>query len=384
MNYLELAESFTEKKLQGRYIALQHIQPLLEQELFKNGLSILGYSLQNRPIYCYKTGSGSKKILLWSQMHGDESTTTKALFDFFNFLNSSHELALLFKEEFCFCFVPMLNPDGAFAYTRENANLIDLNRDAIDLSQPESVILKKLYLDFQPDYCFNLHDQRSIYGAGTTGKAAIVSFLAPAYNTNREVNDNRNTAINVISAVNRSLSQYIDGHIGRFDDTFNPNCVGDTFQSLGTPTILFEAGHFDNDYNRDFSRKLIFAGYLNAFKFICENDVVSKDIVDYLLIPQNIANFYDIIYNNVTIYDDGIKKMINFAIQYKEVLVDDEILFFGYVVAVDNLEKCFGHNSIDCCQKKYSDAKNNYPEIGTIADFSLSGEQIFNKGLKLN
>ena len=382
MNYLELAELFTEKNLQGRYIALQHIQPLLEQKSFKNGLSILGSSVQNRPIYCYKIGTGSKKILLWSQMHGDESTTTKALFDFFNFLDSNHSLAILFKKEVSFCFVPMLNPDGAFAYTRENANLVDLNRDAVDLSQPESVILRALYLDFQPDFCFNLHDQRSIYGAGNSGKSAIVSFLAPAYNTNREINDCRNTAINVIIAVHKTLLDHIDGNIGRFDDTFNANCVGDTFQSLGTPTILFEAGHFANDYNRDFSRKLIFAGYLSAFKCISENDIVSKDIVDYLLIPQNKANFYDLIYNNVKIYDDGIEKMINFAVQYTEVLVDNEIVFFGYIAAINNLENCFGHNSIDCCQKKYSDSINNYPEIDTIANFSLNDEFIFKNGLK--
>ena len=38
--------------------------------------------------------------------------------------------------------IPILNPDGAKAYTRLNANEVDLNRDAQDLSQPESKVLR--------------------------------------------------------------------------------------------------------------------------------------------------------------------------------------------------------------------------------------------------
>jgi hypothetical protein len=45
------------------------------------------------------------------------------------------------------------------------------------------------------------------------------------------------------------LQRYIPGQIGRFDDSFNLNC-GDTFQAMGVPTLLFEAGHFEGDYQR--------------------------------------------------------------------------------------------------------------------------------------
>ena len=38
------------------------------------------------------------------------------------------EEARLLRENFVFKIIPMLNPDGAFLYTRENANQIDLNR----------------------------------------------------------------------------------------------------------------------------------------------------------------------------------------------------------------------------------------------------------------
>ena len=44
-------------------------------------------------------------------------------------------------KNFTFYIIPQLNPDGAKLYTRNNFNDVDLNRDAIKLSQPESKCL---------------------------------------------------------------------------------------------------------------------------------------------------------------------------------------------------------------------------------------------------
>ena len=88
-------------------------------------------------------------------MHGNESTTTKALFDLYKYIEDHKETKFVntLLAMCTFTFVPMLNPDGAEAYTRINANKVDLNRDAQDLSQPESLILKELYTNIKPDYC---------------------------------------------------------------------------------------------------------------------------------------------------------------------------------------------------------------------------------------
>ena len=43
----------------------------------------IGRSVQNKPIFLVRFGSGQTKIMLWSQMHGDEPTATAALFDIF-------------------------------------------------------------------------------------------------------------------------------------------------------------------------------------------------------------------------------------------------------------------------------------------------------------
>lgn len=381
MDLEQLFNQNKEQSLQGRYITLDSIEPLLKKINTNNQLEIIGKSVLDKPIYKYQIGTGKTKILLWSQMHGNESTTTKGLFDFINVLNNGSELAHKFLDSFTFCCIPMLNPDGAKLYTRVNANKVDLNRDSQDLSQPESKVLRAIFESFKPDFCFNLHDQRTIFGVADTGKPATVSFLAPAYNEAREVNESRLKAINLISGINKVLQQYIPGQVGRFDDSFNFNCIGDTFQHLGVPTVLFEAGHFPNDYLREETRKYIFIALVSSFKIANDNDIVRNEFDDYISIPQNKVVFYDFMYKNIRINYDGIEIITNFAAQYKEELVENQICFNAYIVKIGELDDYFGHFEYDAKGALYGNNHNNIPELDQKADFYLNKSLKFVNGV---
>ncbi|PXY41303.1 peptidase M14 [Flavobacterium cheongpyeongense] len=381
MNLEELFNQNKEKSIEGRYLTLEHIEPLLNKINSNNQVKIIGRSVLGKPIYSYEIGSGEMRIYLWSQMHGNESTTTKALFDFINVLNSGSEFADKMLSAFTFYCIPILNPDGAALYTRANANKIDLNRDSQDLTQPESKVLREVFEAFKPHFCFNLHDQRTIFGAGETGKPATVSFLAPSYNEQREINENRLKAINLIAAINDRLQEYIPGQVGRFDDSFNINCIGDTFQYLGVPTVLFEAGHFQNDYNREVTRKYVFFSLVTSFKALFENDIVNNRIADYLNISQNKVVFYDFMYKNIKINYDGIEIITNFVAQYKEELIDNKIQFNAYIVEVGELENYFGHYVYDAKGAAYSDDFTNFPKTDQKASFYLDKNVKFVNGL---
>ncbi|MNF47784.1 Zinc carboxypeptidase [compost metagenome] len=381
MNLEELFGQFKEQSIQGRYITLEDIEPILQKINTNNQVEIIGKSVLEKPIYRYQIGTGETRIFLWSQMHGNESTTTKALFDFINLLNSGSELANKLLNTFTFCCIPMLNPDGATLYTRENANKVDLNRDSQDLTQPESKLLRETFESFKPHYCYNLHDQRTIFGVGDSGKPATLSFLAPAYNDEREINESRLKAINLIAGINEVLQQYIPNQIGRFDDSFNINCIGDTFQYLGAPTLLFEAGHFPNDYQREETRKYVFMALLSSFTLLSENDIVSNGINKYLNISQNKVVFYDFMYKNVKINYDGIEIITNFAAQYKEELVDGQICFNAYIAQIGDLENHFGHFEYDAKGASYKDDQDNFPKLGQKANFYLDNNIKFVNGL---
>jgi hypothetical protein len=382
MNLEQLYNQYKENSLKGRYITLESIEPILKKNNTNNELKIIGKSVLEKPIYQYQIGIGKMRILLWSQMHGNESTTTKGLFDFINLLNGGSELAEKFLNAFTFCCIPMLNPDGAKLYTRANANKIDLNRDSQDLSQPESKVLRLVFESFKPDFCYNLHDQRTIFGVANTGKPATMSFLAPSYNEACEINDSRLKAINLIAGINDILQNYIPGQIGRFDDSFNINCIGDTFQFLGVPTVLFEAGHYPNDYNREQTRKYVFISLVSSFKILSENDIVNNEIDKYLSIPQNNVVFCDFIYKNIKINYDGIEIITNFAAQYKEELIDNNVYFNAYIVKIGELENYFGHVEYNANGALYQDNRNNVPELDQKANFYLDNNFIFVNGSK--
>lgn len=372
MNLESLHKKHKIQKLKGRYITNKDILPCLKKLDNFNNLKIIGKSVLNVPIYKYQIGEGKQKIFLWSQMHGNESTTTKGLFDFLNFLNSDSKLSKKILKAFTFCCIPILNPDGAKLYTRENANKVDLNRDSKDLSQPESVILREIFENFEPNFCFNLHDQRTIFGVSDTRKPATMSFLAPAFNEARAINETRQKAINLIVEINSKLQKHIPGQVGRFDDSFNINCIGDTFQSLGVPTILVEAGHFPEDYLREETRKYVFISLVCAFKVLLENDLENNKFDEYLSIPQNKVVFYDFLYKNIKINYDGNEIITNIAAQYKEELIDNKICFNAYIVHINDLDNFFGHFEYDAKGALYQDDSDNYPKLNQKANFSLN------------
>ena len=337
---------YTEVKtpeLHGRYITNSHIEPCLHK-LLKPLKKILGYSVENRPIYSLTYGHGAVKVLLWSQMHGNESTSTKALFDCFNLFETGNKTAKRLLEHCTLVIIPILNPDGAERYTRLNANLVDLNRDAQDLTQPESELLRQAYYKEKPDYCFNLHGQRTLFSAGQTNNVATLSFLSPAQDSERTLTPNRKAAMVIISEINKLLQDEIPNGIGRYNDGFNLNCVGDTFQNFGVPTLLYEAGHYVNDYNREEVRRLMFIAILKGLDVIVDKFEL-ENYESYFAIPENGKCFNDIIIRNVKL--SGVEELVDVALQYKEVLISSELQFIPVVNAISDLKTKFGHKEID-------------------------------------
>lgn len=381
MNSLQLATQFIEQALKGKYITNNHIKPLIDALNNDFQTSVCGQSEQGKPIYKIVFGTGHKKVLMWSQMHGNEPTTTKGLFDFLNFLQSNDERAQKIKTTYTLICIPILNPDGAEAYTRANANLVDLNRDAVALTQVESKILRGLIEEVQPDLCFNLHDQRTIFGIEAFKLPATMSFLSPAYNEERAYNSVRFEAIHHINAINKELQQYIPNQVGRFDDSFNINCIGDYVTSIGIPTILFEAGHFQNDYNREESRKYVFISLLAALSKI-ESEKNSQELDEYLRIPQNSKCFFDFVYRNVKVFDKNEEKIITFAAQFEEELKEEKVHFNAKIIQIDNLDAIYGHFEFDANGMEFSSDYGKFPIKTQKADFYLNNLLKFDNGLQ--
>ena len=333
-----------EDRLKGRYITINHILPILDhyREIFN--VSAAGFSENGVEIPLVSFGQGVKKVLIWSQMHGNESTTTKALFDFFKFITSNNQETKDLLSKHTFYVLPMLNPDGAALYTRENTNGVDLNRDAQTLSQTESKVLKSIFDALQPDLCLNMHDQRSIFGIKGP-KPATLSFLAPSADILKTITPAREVAMGLIVKMKNYIKAHHHNQIGRFDDTYNQNCVGDSFTSSGVPTILFEAGHFKDDYSREQSRSFVFYALIALFDLDVAYQNKDVDYKEYFNIPQNQKIYKDVVLYNVRIDGDATLQTISF--QYKEIIHDQNIVFELYFDAIEVDKDVFGHQYFD-------------------------------------
>ncbi|MCV6629146.1 MAG: M14 family zinc carboxypeptidase [Flavobacteriaceae bacterium] len=341
--YTSWFNTYAQKQIAGRYIYSAHLTEFLDGlgDLFEK--RTIGYSVDKRPILSFTYGEGSVTLLFWSQMHGNESTTTKAMMDLFALMDSDELKVRAWKKAFRMVFIPILNPDGAFEYTRINANGVDLNRDASMLTQPESMALRKVFESEQPDFCFNLHGQRTIFNPKGIPKPATMSFLTPATDPTREVTPSRVPSMQLIAAMDKVLQNYIPNGVGRYDDGFNIHCTGDYFQSEGCPTVLFEAGHFPDDYEREHTRKMVFIALVSSLEALVDVSYSQFDVDAYFRIPPNAKQFYDILVEKAHIWKPELTVGAKVGILYREVLRNAQICFEPYIAEVGELRNKFGH-----------------------------------------
>lgn len=346
-----------EKTLKGRRILFDDIKPLIEclPSLFEK--DIIGYSENSLPIYKISLGSGTKKVLTWSQMHGNESTGTKALFDLFRLFNTTNiALKNIVDVILANCrleFIVLLNPDGAINFTRENFNNIDLNRDAVNRKAIESNLLRQHLDQLNPDFCFNLHDQRTIFNVEGFPNPATISFLAPSEDIERTLTEGRKTTMSVIVAMNNLLQQIIPNHVGRYTDEFYPTATGDNFQKLGHNTILIEAGHFKDDHNRETTRKYNFFALFQGLYFIAASSNYSI-YQPYFDIPNNDKKYLDIIYKNIKDNEDNVTDI---GVQLKYNVTSEGLKSYKSIECKGDLSFYYSDNIINGENLNFKDLK---------------------------
>jgi len=346
-------DQYKEAAITHRRFKHRDIKPIIEQRkdggLF--GVIQLGSSVEKREIYQLNYGEGDRKVMLWSQMHGNESTATMSLFDLFNFLEGSDDefesIRKVIKERLNLRFIPMVNPDGAEAFTRRNAYEIDLNRDAIQLTSPEAIILRKAREDFSPEFGFNLHDQQIYYNVERTAKPATISVLAPAFNYETEINDVRKRALQVIVGMNELLQEIIPGQVGKYDDGFEPRAFGDNFQRWGTSTILIESGGYPGDPDKQYIRELNFMIILNALYAIAQESYSDYDVADYFAIPDNDTKLMDVMLRNVTIKRDDLEYKVDLGIRRREIEGDESYHTESSITDIGDLSVFYGYDEVD-------------------------------------
>lgn len=368
-----------------QFLYVRLMKKYIENKFFD--IQLLGKSYENREIYSIKCGNpNGKKVLIWSQMHGNESSGTLTIFDIFNFLYAKDDMFSEMRDKILsntmLYFVPRLNPDGAEYFERRNGQGIDLNRDATRLVAPESKLLYNLRQEINPELGLNLHDQDIYYSAGKAGNPTAMAFLSPAYNQEKEINDTRKCAMHIIGETAEALQQIIPGKIARYDDEYTSNAFGETFTRLGTPTILIESGSVPIDGERQYIRKVNFVAILSTlYKFATLNPQ-EINIDKYFALPLNVKkNAYDLKISNLGIKSDKGDYTIDVGIKRYKYNHEDFADYYN-TQRVENIGDLSDYSGISTFDATgwFLDGDYNDLFITRKADFAIvnqKGEKIF-------
>ncbi len=136
---------------------------LIKNHPEKISMKFIGRSQKGKkiPMVFLTNPNDKEKIKVWMQggLHGNEPASTESMLYLLDrLLNDESYTDILDNVELAV--VPMANIDGYLKNNRYAANGLDLNRDQTKLMAPETVVLKKAYVEFNPEVAVDFHEYR--------------------------------------------------------------------------------------------------------------------------------------------------------------------------------------------------------------------------------
>ncbi|TFG99975.1 MAG: hypothetical protein E4H13_08365, partial [Calditrichales bacterium] len=121
-------------------------------------LETIGETIEGRDIFVVKLDHGSSddpwRVFFYAQQHGNEPAGKDALLYLVKYISENPKLL---PEDVVLWIVPQVNPDGAAADKRRNANGADLNRDHQTLFEAEVRALYQTFRAFMPHVSVDCH-----------------------------------------------------------------------------------------------------------------------------------------------------------------------------------------------------------------------------------
>ncbi len=129
--------------------------------------TVVGHSVEERPIVCRRIGDGEYVVLMMASIHGNEAAGTPLLNDLAEHVVANPELL----DGVTLVLMPVVNPDGVESGKRYNARGVDLNRNfpaenrqnssrygLNALSEPEALAIYQVINDTLPNHIVTLHE----------------------------------------------------------------------------------------------------------------------------------------------------------------------------------------------------------------------------------
>lgn len=168
-------------------------------------------------------------VMINASIHGTEFVGTDAALQLIErFATEDDEQTKGILDDHILIFNVVANPDGRIDATRFNGNGIDLNRDFITQSQPETEHMVDLITEWNPMVFLDLHGYVKGYGGPT--KPGLIEPCTPPHNPNYEYDLYSKWALNQAEA----MESNIVSNKGNYDNTHTESSKVDYQNMEGT------------------------------------------------------------------------------------------------------------------------------------------------------
>src|SRR5690606_10622891 len=116
-------------------------------------------SLSDRAIRLVRVGQEGNPSLFVTSPHGDEPSGREGILQWVRDLATSTDPEVVsYLNKFTVYAIPTCNPDGIVRSARGSGNWVDINRDHLALSQPETRNIARVKQMYHPQIALDLHD----------------------------------------------------------------------------------------------------------------------------------------------------------------------------------------------------------------------------------
>ena len=206
----------------------------------------------------------TKKLFVICRQHGDEPASTEAMLNMIEDLvldNDKNAGDLLSKVSFYI--VPMMNPDGADSYVRRNANRADLNRDWLNLSQPETICVRQAINSAGPDVIIDEHEL-----SPGNSRSDFIETAGPQCGASAEVATESETMLKLLVGMLRTHDMEVKSY--QIED-HNPARLAHRYFPIhgDTKTFLFETRQAGaRQYQLQYRMELHVIGTMTIAKYL--------------------------------------------------------------------------------------------------------------------
>ncbi len=177
-----------------------HVEPLAKS---RSGRTLVVAKVSSSKVFGEHTGK--LRVLLFGQQHGDEHTGKEALSMLLAEFASGNLRGLLDKMDILV--VPQMNPDGSELYQRRTSDSIDLNRNHMLLTSPETRALHDLFYRWLPHVTLDVHEY------GTMSRSWSDSGFVRLADTQLGMLTNTNTSPEVRDLQHNNIFAYVSGYM---------------------------------------------------------------------------------------------------------------------------------------------------------------------------